>query len=126
MNHELRITNHVKIKKIILGIATLWSILYFFIFFLFFIDQFLRLIGMPFESVFQVIFVAHISTMAWTAVLLFIYIKNVFKNPNVPSDKRTLWAVVLFFGHMVSMPIYWYLYIWRERHEQLKTQSKII
>jgi hypothetical protein len=32
----------------------------------------------------------------------------------VPNDKKALWAAVLFFGNMVALPVYWYLYIWRE------------
>jgi hypothetical protein len=39
---------------------------------------------------------------------------NVFRNDRVDKDKKVLWAVVLFMGNMIAMPIYWYLYIWRE------------
>jgi hypothetical protein len=39
---------------------------------------------------------------------------NVFRNDHVDKDKKVLWAVVLFMGNMIAMPIYWYLYIWRE------------
>ncbi len=46
--------------------------------------------------------------------LLVFYIYNLFKNENVKSDQKVLWALVLFMGNMMAMPIYWYLYIWRE------------
>jgi hypothetical protein len=39
---------------------------------------------------------------------------NVFRNERVNNDKKVLWAVVLFMGGMIAMPIYWYLYIWRD------------
>jgi hypothetical protein len=42
------------------------------------------------------------------------YIVNVFRNERVDKDKKVLWAVVLFMGNMIAMPIYWYLYIWKE------------
>ncbi|NLG84554.1 MAG: hypothetical protein GX493_08130 [Firmicutes bacterium] len=42
------------------------------------------------------------------------YIVNVFNTDLVDKDKKALWAVVLFFGNIIAMPIYWYLYIWRE------------
>jgi cytosine/uracil/thiamine/allantoin permease len=46
--------------------------------------------------------------------LLTFYIINVFRNDRVNKDMKILWAVVLFFGNFVAMPVYWYLYIWRD------------
>jgi hypothetical protein len=51
--------------------------------------------------------------MLWVVVLMVIYIVNVFKNDRVDKDKKVLWAIVLFMGSMIAMPIYWYLYIWK-------------
>jgi hypothetical protein len=45
------------------------------------------------------------------------YMVNVFRNDRVDKDKKVLWAVVIFMGNMIAMPIYWYLYIWREETE---------
>ena len=42
------------------------------------------------------------------------YIVNVFKNNRIENDKKVLWAIVLFMGNMIAMPIYWYIYIWKE------------
>jgi hypothetical protein len=39
---------------------------------------------------------------------------NVFRNDQVEKDKKVLWAVVIFMGNMIAMPIYWYLYIWKD------------
>jgi hypothetical protein len=41
------------------------------------------------------------------------YIVYLFKTTHVPSDKKALWAVVLFLGNLLAMPIFWYLYVWR-------------
>ncbi len=41
-----------------------------------------------------------------------------FKTDVVPQDKKALWAVVLFLGNMISMPIFWYLYIWTKLKEK--------
>jgi hypothetical protein len=46
-------------------------------------------------------------------VLIFVYIRYLFKTDTVPKDKKALWAVVLFLGNMISMPIFWYLYVWK-------------
>jgi len=51
----------------------------------------------------------------WMMSLLACYIWNVFHNPRLPSDKRALWAVVLFLGHLFAMPVYWWIYIWPEQ-----------
>jgi len=48
---------------------------------------------------------------AWVVGLLVFYVVDLFRNPRVPSESRTLWAVVLFLGNIVAMPIYWALYI---------------
>jgi hypothetical protein len=63
---------------------------------------------------FLIIFPLHLLTMLWIMALTVIYIVNVFKNDRVDKDKKALWAVVIFLGNMIAMPVYWYLYIWRE------------
>jgi hypothetical protein len=45
--------------------------------------------------------------------LLVFYIVHLFKNPAIAGDRRALWAVVLFLGSIIAMPVYWFLYIWR-------------
>jgi len=106
-----------KSKKVILGIATVWPILYMVLSFLFvfsqisFVSSGNQLKEPP--TWFFLIFSLHLFTMILIGILLYIYIKNVFKNHRVSQDKKALWAVVLFLGNIISMPIYWYLYIWR-------------
>ena len=56
----------------------------------------------------------HLLTMLWVLLLLIFYIVNVFRNERVPADKKTLWAVVLFLGNIIAMPVYWYHYVWRD------------
>ena len=52
--------------------------------------------------------------MFWMFGLIAIYIYDHFHNDKVDKDKKALWAVVLFFGNIIVMPVYWYLYVWRE------------
>lgn len=105
-------------KKIILGIATFWPILYMVIFFLFVFSQFFTVFSSSeFEGPptgFLIIFGLHFLTIVLLFILLFIYVRNVFKNERISQDKKALWAVVLFFGNFIAMPIYWYLYIWKK------------
>jgi hypothetical protein len=60
------------------------------------------------------IMAAHVITMLWVMGLTVFYIVDVFRNELVVKDQKALWAVVIFLGSFVAMPIYWYLYIWRE------------
>ena len=105
-----------KPAKIILGIVTLWPILYLVVFFAFILSQFFLITqeGTPSFEPFFLIFGLHFLTMLWIFALLIFYIINVFKNDRIAQDKKTLWAVELFMGNMIAMPIYWYLYIWCE------------
>jgi hypothetical protein len=103
---------------ILIGVLTAWPFVYMIIFFALFISgPFMRGGGSLTESEasrsFQILLAMHLGTMFIMAALLSFYIVHVFKNPAIP-DKRTLWAVVLFFGNVIAMPVYWFLYVWRE------------
>lgn len=108
-----------KTAKVLLGIATVWPLIYVFIFFAFVFSSAIlamngsAVIGDP-SSGFGTIFILHMFTILLMFVLLAIYIVNVFNNDHVENDKKALWAVVLFLGNLIAMPIYWYLYIWRD------------
>ena len=65
-------------------------------------------------TIMMIIFPLYFLTMLEMFALLVIYIVHVFKTDRVPQDKKALWAVVLFLGNMLAMPIYWYLYIWND------------
>ncbi len=73
---------------------------------------------------FMVIFPLHLLTMLLIMGLTVFYIVNVFRNDRVDKDKKVLWAVVIFMGNMIAMPIYWYLYIWREETELSNTSNE--
>jgi hypothetical protein len=46
--------------------------------------------------------------------LLVFYIINVFNKEAIRDTMKILWVILLIFGGPISMPIYWYLYIWKE------------
>jgi hypothetical protein len=107
-----------KLLAILIGLFTVWPPVYMLIFFSFILGSFMRLTNSkdpadPFRS-FRLLMAAHLATMLIMMVLLVFYIVHVFKNPALVGDKRVLWAVVLFMGNIVAMPIYWFLYVWRE------------
>ncbi|HEU4866640.1 MAG TPA: hypothetical protein VFV09_02830 [Actinomycetota bacterium] len=107
-------------NKLLLGVATLWPVVYMALFFAFFIYSAASIFSTEpgstdsMDRMFGTIFVVHALTMLWIFGLLAVYIRLLFKTDRVPADKKALWAVVLFFGNMLAMPVFWYLYVWRE------------
>ncbi|MDP4181334.1 MAG: hypothetical protein Q8942_09605 [Bacillota bacterium] len=102
--------------KIILGLFTLWPPVYIIIFLFWFMSMFFSMTGpsIRVENQFFTFVVMHILTMLLMFVLMTIYLINVYRNVNVDKDKKLLWTVLILFGSMVAMPIYWYSFIWKE------------
>ena len=107
--------------KLLLGAATLWPLAYAGIFIGWWGSMMLGMASgsrmpPPFADPhgMGLFFALHCFTMAWTVALLVFYVSDLFRNPRVPADVRTLWAVVLFFGNIIAMPVYWSRYIWGE------------
>jgi hypothetical protein len=105
-----------KPRALLLAVFTVWPFIYMFLF-----------IGFVFTSMFWIgpgrhnqapdmfmaVMALHLLTMLEMFALLVIYMVHLFKTPAVRQDMKALWAVVLFLGNMLAMPVYWYLYIWR-------------
>jgi hypothetical protein len=104
--------------KVLVAAATCWPILYFFIFMGFMIFQ-VFLGGMrPSHGAsgpprpFMIIFALHFLTILWIFGLLAFYLTYLFKTDRIGQDKKALWAVVLFMGNMIAMPIFFVVYVW--------------
>ena len=46
--------------------------------------------------------------------LLAYYINHIFKNNRLGKQTGVGWVVALWLGNLGAMPLYWYLYIWKE------------
>lgn len=57
--------------------------------------------------------------------LLLFYMIYLLKNNRIQNKKKTLWAVILLLGFVFTMPVFWYLYIWREQKEVEKKYEKV-
>jgi hypothetical protein len=62
---------------------------------------------------FDVLFRLHIAAMGLIVILMASYIVYLFRTKCVATDKKALWAVVLFMGSFFAMPIFWFLYVWK-------------
>lgn len=104
-----------KTLKLLLGLVTLWPFAYLILFFITIFSTFLFMGGQgngP-PPLIALIFPLHLLTMLIVMALMVFYIVDVFRNNQVEKDKKVLWAVVLFMGNMIAMPVYWYIYIWK-------------
>ena len=102
---------------VIIGVLTIWPIVYFFMFLGFMFISFSTIAAHagkpPSFDAFRYIFPLHLLTMLLMFVLTALYVVHAFRTDRIAEDKRVLWVVILFFGNMVAFPIYWYLYLWR-------------
>ncbi len=106
--------------KIALGAATFWPLAYMIIFLAVVFGLAFAFAGREMPAPegppawLLAVFALHALTILWTLGLTIFYMIDAFRNERVAQDKKVLWAVMLFFGNMIAMPVYWYLYIWRE------------
>lgn len=105
--------------KILLGVVTILPPLYLLFFMGFMMFTFATTFSDPSHwkemfDLFHVIFILHFSAILLSFALITFYMLYLFKTERVPQDKKALWAAVLFLGSFIAMPIFWYLYVWRE------------
>jgi len=110
--------------RIALGIATFWPFVYIFIFFAFIISTIATKNSGQQDARFAYLIVIHFLTMFMMLGLVIVYIVDVFKNNLVNKDQKVLWAVVLFFGGMFAMPVYWYMFLWKPLKQNNPTGVK--
>src|SRR3954470_3519267 len=111
----------MRIKKplaIVIGLVTLWPLVYFCLFLVFFVYMALTIFQhaphyQPDPRIFSYIVIPHVGTMFLSIALATFYIVHVFKNAALKDERRALWAVVLFMGLPLSAPVYWWMFIWR-------------
>jgi hypothetical protein len=119
-----------KSRKVWLGIATIWPIVYMFLFIgaIFLLVLFSGLQdGGPgagshppsllFPFGFMGLMVVHMVTILGTLALTVFYIIRVFKTERLDQNMKIMWMLLLFFMGMIVQPIFWYLYIWRDKSE---------
>jgi hypothetical protein len=112
-----------KSTKVLLGIATIWPILYMFLFVAAaLLMVFLAQQGGPpdrgsgsvlFPFGFFVFFILHMLTIFGHMGLTVFYIIRVFKTERLDQNLKIMWTLLLFFVGFFAQPIFWYQHIWR-------------
>jgi hypothetical protein len=109
--------------KILVGLATLWVMLYPLLFLCVWLTFPLSMLlpestaqEFPFAFVsFFAVIPFHCFTIFLQMALSVFYLVHVLKNVNAAETVRIVLGVGVFFLPYVAMPIYYYLYIWREQ-----------
>ena len=60
------------------------------------------------------LFIAHFPFTIYMVGLIGFYIRYIFKNRRIDQEKKALWTIIIFFANLFVMPIFWYLYIWKD------------
>jgi hypothetical protein len=128
-----------KSTKIWLGIATIWPIVYIFLFIAVIFSVFIiaalnsgpqaPVENSPASILFPIgfmgFFVLHMLTIMGTLALTVFYIIRVFKTEQLDQNMKIMWMLLLFFMGMFAQPVFWYLYIWRDAPELSKEQKMV-
>ncbi len=103
--------------RLLMLLVTLWPLVYLGLFMFVWFRLFFGIMapGSDPLSNFPVAFiVARLATMLLSFALLACYVVHLFRNARFDGNMKAVWAIVLFMGGMIAMPIYWYLYIWQD------------
>jgi len=65
----------------------------------------------PSRAEFDSFFRIHVTATLAIFAIIGICIVYLFRTDRVPQAKKALWAVVLFMGNMIALPIFWFIYI---------------
>lgn len=115
-----------KLKKIILLIFTLYPIVFMIAYFMFMVATTFTIFssfdepssiggGSMMFTAMPAVFLCFFLSAIISIILTVIYIIMMVKNENIQSDMRIIWVLVILFGGMIAMPIYWHLYIWKDK-----------
>jgi hypothetical protein len=50
----------------------------------------------------------------YVLLLFLIFLIYLGRMKNINNEKKWLWRGLMFFGHVIAIPIFWYFYIWKE------------
>ena len=122
---EETFTQKPGIKELILGILSIWPVLYFFLFMILIFTVLSALLNDEEElsgsaETFGTIL---IYLFYPTAILMLSLIFNfifyyVFRSKRVPRENRILWSVLLVAINIFALPIFWYSYIWENKNAE--------
>jgi len=112
-----------KSAKLFVGFLTIWPLIYFIFFVLFIYFQFTKAFSTnpPSTDILDGwlpgLFLVHFITIFLIIGLIISFIRNANRNKLIAKSDRLAWAIMLFIGNMIALPIYWYSYIWKDKRK---------
>ena len=107
-----------KSKKISLGVLTILPLLYLITFIVFFLSMVLTIDKQPTSGgmppIFRAMMISHMLMMVLIMCLITFYAIHSFNNTRIPQDQKIFWTILIVCGTFIAMPIYWYLFIWKD------------
>jgi hypothetical protein len=52
----------------------------------------------------------------YVLLIFLIFLIYLGRMKNIDNEKKWLWRGLMFFGHVIAIPIFWYFYIWKQRN----------
>jgi hypothetical protein len=105
-------------QKTWLGFLTLWPFIYVVVFMLYMVGSFFGMLfiafGIPTPGLFGFFFVLplHIATMVLALVMTVFWGVQIYQDPTLVGDKKTLWMLVVILGGVAGQAVYFYLNVW--------------
>jgi hypothetical protein len=112
-----------KSGKIFLGVLSFLPMLFILIYFISFINIFLKLSrhvsqhdeirGLFFDNMMWMVLVSILMALVSLALLIY-YIIHSLNNKKIDSTERIVWIFVFVFAGLAGFPVYWYMRVWKE------------
>ena len=109
-----------KFSKVLLGILSIWPVLWIGIFFGLMMIMMFTLPHMPPPKqsgppvLFMAMIIPHFLTMMVVLGLQVFYILKLLKEERLDSTQKTLCALIVFMGNIIAFPFVWYVFIWKD------------
>jgi len=111
-----------KFNNFILGVFTIYPVFYTLYFFTFVYNSlFIKPLGSGISNIkglhddLGLDFAIHLLTVIAILVLIITYIIHIIKNNTLKYKNKIFWLLFMFLCAIVAMPVYWFLYIWRDQ-----------
>jgi hypothetical protein len=102
-------------KAITLAVFTLWPFLVIATGLLFELTGMIPMDAAKPPAVFVLLLALLYLTPLVVLALLIFYLVFLFTRVQLPLDWKLVWAALLVIGHVFTMPVFWYLHVWKPR-----------
>ena len=116
----MRASDWSRKRRLFLGLATAWPLAYVLIFLaapplrLWFAARGWKVLSEGLTPLMLGGLLMHVTTLVVAGALLLVYAMHLAGTDRVPEPQKLPWLLLLVLASVVSMPVYWALYVWPE------------